>query len=64
MRLRWVNIEGYKRFEQPSTLYLYGPLVAVVGPNEAGKTSLLDAMRHLTDVEGFDRREYTGREVP
>ena len=46
MRLKLVKIWGYKRFAEPSSLDTRGPIIAVVGPNEAGKTSLLDAMAY------------------
>ena len=61
------RLEGYRRFGAQSTLDLTPRVVAIVGPNEAGKTSLLDALEKLTDptVElAFGRAEFTGREVP
>jgi hypothetical protein len=76
MRLRYVTVHGYKRFATPNTLYVGASLVAIVGPNEAGKTSLLDAMRHLSveppkeeDPENpnkgkFRTREFSGRKFP
>jgi hypothetical protein len=64
MRLQSIHVHGYKRFEEPSTMYVRSPLVAVVGPNEAGKTSLLKAARHLSHREAFDRREFSGRREP
>jgi predicted ATP-dependent endonuclease of OLD family len=41
-----------------------GPLVAIVGPNEAGKTSFLKAIRHLSREDEFSEREFTGRQSP
>jgi hypothetical protein len=38
-----------------------GPLIAVVWPDEAGKTSLLDAMAHISREEPFARTEFTDR---
>lgn len=64
MRLIKVEVSGYKRFAAPTTLYVNGPVVAVVGPNEAGKTSLLDALAHLSSGAEFDRREFTDRTTP
>ncbi len=64
MRLRSVQISGYKRFASPHTLYLGPRVIAVVGPNEAGKTSLLRALIHLPTNAAFDRREFTGRRQP
>ncbi|MDX6435749.1 MAG: hypothetical protein QOK34_583, partial [Gaiellaceae bacterium] len=64
MRLRSVQINGYKRFAAPHTLYLGPSVIAVVGPNEAGKTSLLKGLMHLPANAAFDRREFTGRRQP
>jgi predicted ATP-dependent endonuclease of OLD family len=38
---------GYRRFADTARIDVDGPLTAIVGPNEAGKTSLLDAMSRL-----------------
>ncbi len=64
MRLKSVQVSGYKRFASPQTLYLGPRVIAVVGPNEAGKTSLLRALMHLPKNAAFDRREFTGRRQP
>jgi predicted ATP-dependent endonuclease of OLD family len=62
MRLVSVRIEGYKRFASDVVLYVNRPVLAVVGPNEAGKTSLLRALEHLSKEGAFERRELTDRE--
>jgi predicted ATP-dependent endonuclease of OLD family len=64
VRLRSVVIQGYRRFAEPQTLYLGPGVVAIVGPNEAGKTSLLSALEHLPNDSTFDRRELTDRQQP
>jgi ABC-type transport system involved in cytochrome c biogenesis ATPase subunit len=64
MRLLKIEIRGYRRFEGPTELRILGPVTAIVGPNEAGKTSLLRAIAHLTKEEAFERREFTGRTHP
>jgi predicted ATP-dependent endonuclease of OLD family len=64
MRLIKVELSGYKRFAETTALYVNGPVVAVVGPNEAGKTSLLEALTHLSSGGAFDRREFTDRMEP
>ncbi len=53
MRLLKVQIEGVKRFTEPVVLWAEGKLTAVVGPNEAGKTTLLEAMAHLDSDVSF-----------
>jgi hypothetical protein len=53
MDLIWVEIQGYKRFEKRVKMNLEGRLVALTGPNEAGKSSFLFALRHLNTSEVF-----------
>jgi predicted ATP-dependent endonuclease of OLD family len=53
MDLIWVEIQGYKRFEEPAKMNLQGRLVALTGPNEAGKSSFLLALQHLNTSEAF-----------
>lgn len=64
MRLISVQVSAYKRFEQPATLWVTSPLIAIVGPNEAGKTSLLEALLHLSSDAAITRTEYTDRREP
>lgn len=47
MKLISVALHGFKRFEQWSSMKVDGKLIAVVGPNEAGKSSFLQALMHL-----------------
>ena len=53
MRLQKIRVHGFKRFGEPVELVADGKLTAVVGPNEAGKTSLLRAIEHLTSGDDF-----------
>lgn len=64
MRLLSVDVRGYKRFASRTYLDVDNPLIAIVGPNEAGKTSLLDAMVHLSARKAFARNEFSGRQPP
>ena len=57
MRLRWLQLDGYKRFQPRQTIKLDSKLVALVGPNEAGKTSILQSIEHLTHDRGFQHGE-------
>jgi hypothetical protein len=47
VKLISVALHGYKRFEQRSSMKVDGKLIAVVGPNESGKSSFLQALLHL-----------------
>lgn len=67
MKFVALRVSGYRRFEKESTLDLTPRVVALVGPNEAGKSSLLDAMENITDpapVREFRSAEFTNREQP
>jgi len=51
MRLIKVGCENYKRFRQRVEMDVDEKLIAIVGPNEAGKTSFLEALAHIEDEE-------------
>ena len=59
MHLRWLRLDGYRRFQSSQTIKLDSKLVALVGPNEAGKTSILQSIEHLTHDNVFQRGELT-----
>lgn len=61
MRLVWFILHGYKRFEQRTDVHLDGRLIAISGPNKAGKSSLLDALAHLSHERPMSARELTRR---
>ena len=62
MRLVWLRLRRFRRFEDVR-VNLDAPVIAVVGPNEAGKSTLLDALVALGRSGEFDRRDIT-RDLP
>lgn len=61
MRLIAFSLEGYRRFVEKTSVKLHGDLIAFVGPNEAGKSSLLRAMTHLNDKNALQPNEHPRR---
>lgn len=53
MQLISAAIHGYKRFGQKSSINFDGKLIAIIGPNEAGKSSLLKALQHFNHHQAF-----------
>ncbi len=53
MELIWAELHGYKRFEAPAKINLEGRLVALIGQNEAGKSSFLSAIAHIESDQPF-----------
>ena len=45
MRLTKIKLAGFKSFVDPTTIYIPGKLVGVVGPNGCGKSNIIDAVR-------------------
>jgi hypothetical protein len=62
MQLLAVGLWGYRRFESDEgNLDVAGNPIAIVGPNEVGKTSFLRALEHLNSEGEFDVSELTRR---
>ena len=59
MRVTHVTISRFRRFADEVTVRLDGSVIALVGPNEAGKTSFLEALKRLDDDEPFDSDDPT-----
>lgn len=51
MKLAELRLESYKRFESPTRIDMVPRVLALVGPNEAGKSSILTALTLLNEVE-------------
>lgn len=61
MELVAFSLEGYRRFVERTSVKLHGDMIAFVGPNEAGKSSLLKALAHLNSNRPFEPNEYPRR---
>ncbi|MFF0516906.1 AAA family ATPase [Streptomyces sp. NPDC004250] len=57
MRLHSVSFNNYRRFAGESSLIIDEPIVALVGPNEAGKTSILEAILGSASRASLNNRD-------
>ena len=64
MRLVSFRLSNFRRFKEETTVDLSPPVVAIVGPNEAGKSSLLNGLARITDEAPFADGDFSGRERP
>jgi hypothetical protein len=49
MKLLRVELSGYRRFRDRAAFSVDSDVVAIVAPNESGKSSVLDGLAHLND---------------
>ena len=47
MRLKTLEINGFKSFAKKSTLEFDSPIICVVGPNGSGKSNVVEAFRYV-----------------
>ena len=62
MKLVWAEVSHYKRFEKLSRMNLDSKVIAIVGPNEAGKSSFLNALSHWNHSEAL-QQEGSSQEI-
>src|ERR1700691_1488754 len=53
MRLTQVEIEGYRSIRERLTLFVERNVTVVLGPNDHGKTNLLNALQHFNANHAF-----------
>jgi predicted ATP-dependent endonuclease of OLD family len=53
-----LELTGFRKFQQ-AQIEIDGPVTAIVGPNEAGKTSILTALTRLEDTNPIESRDRT-----
>ncbi|WP_158543180.1 MULTISPECIES: AAA family ATPase [unclassified Haloferax] len=61
MELIGVEIRGFRRFGDPVNVRLLEGVIAIVGQNEAGKTSFLEALEELNSQDEVAKRDRTRR---
>ncbi|WP_082222486.1 AAA family ATPase [Halorubrum halophilum] len=61
MELIAVEIQGFRRFNDPTSVRLLENLIAVIGQNESGKTSFLEALEELNHEEEISDQDQTRR---
>lgn len=59
MRLLKLTLAGYRRFQDPTSIVVEDRLVAIVGRNEAGKSSVLAALRAIATDEPLSAKDRT-----
>jgi len=52
MKIHTLKFNGYKRFKEEQSIQLDGSVTAILGPNEAGKTSILKALESFNGDAG------------
>jgi chromosome segregation ATPase len=57
-------MEGFRRFAEQTTIDLSPSVIAIVGPNEAGKSSLLNALARVSRDDPFAEGDFSGTEHP
>lgn len=61
MNLLSISLEGVRRFRERTNVRVAEPLIAFVGPNEAGKSTILDALRLFEESREIPKTYATRR---
>jgi len=62
MRIKRLDITGFKSFVDPTTLVFEKPIVGVVGPNGCGKSNIVDAIRWIMGEQSIKNLRGHNRE--
>ena len=64
MRLKTLEINGFKSFHQKSLLEFNNPIVSIVGPNGSGKSNVVEAIRYVLGEQSMkSMRGKTGSDL-
>src|SRR3989344_7806727 len=64
MRLKTLEINGFKSFAQKTILEFENPIVAIVGPNGSGKSNVVEAIRYVLGEQSMkSMRGRTGSDL-
>ncbi|MEZ5735929.1 MAG: AAA family ATPase [Novosphingobium sp.] len=65
LELQLVTLHGFRRFRDQTPIRTNGKLVALLGPNEAGKTSILNAISMIGNDEAIPKHDLSrGMKIP
>jgi predicted ATP-dependent endonuclease of OLD family len=57
MKLKQVEVEGYRSIRERAILFVEHTVTVVLGPNDHGKTNLLNALQHLNADHAYDPQD-------
>src|SRR5258706_3878786 len=64
MRLKTLELNGFKSFAQKTVLEFESPIVSIVGPNGSGKSNVVEAIRYVLGEQSMkSMRGKTGSDL-